>query len=327
MKYIKRVHIIAISALLAVSTAWFSAPVAFAQFSQQTITITPPNVSLSLKPGEHAEGTLGLISDAPGDNTFVTGVYDLIVTDTDGTPQVVPPGVIVNNRFSAANWIAVDPPQFTAKPHEKVPVHYYVQIPPTAAPGGHYAAVIYQPVTTGPQSGSGAQILPQIATLFYITVKGNIHEGAKVTQFQAPFFQEFGPVTITTQIQNTGDLHINPQGSITLRNMFGKIVDLASLPSRNIFPGNVSLRYKIHIGRTWMFGRYTATLAATYGIGHNYPLTATVVFWVIPWRLIILLLLILIAGILGFILWRRKQNNEEQQPPTEFEEDITQPTL
>lgn len=286
----------------------------YAQLTQETVTITPPNIVLKVNPGDKKEGTMGLINDSDSTITFGTVVYDFVVTDTSGTPQILPPGTVLNNRYSAANWIAVDPPQFTLKPHQRQNVNYYVQIPADATAGGHYAAVVFQPLTGGANQGSGAVIQSQIASLAYITVNGNIHQAAQVTEFSTPWFHEFGPVTINTQIKNLGDLHINPQGEITLKNMFGRTVDISSLPSRNIFPGNVSLLYKPQIGQMWMFGRYTATLLAAYGVGNNLPLMATVSFWVIPWRVILLILLAIAVIITAVLYWRK-----DTTPPTDEE--------
>jgi hypothetical protein len=289
----------------------------FAQLSRQTVTITPPNVVLKVNPGDKKEGTMGLINDSNAPITFGSQVFDFVVTDTNGTPEVLPQGTVLNNKYSAASWVALYPPQFTLKPHERINLNYYIQIPSDARPGGHYAAIVFQPLTGGANQGSGAVIQSQIAALVYITVSGDVKQGAEVTKFTTPWFQEFGPATITTQIKNQGDLHINPQGTITLKNIFGKTVDIATLPNRNIFPGNVSLVYQTRLGRTWMFGRYTATLLAAYGVGNNLPLEASVAFWVIPWRVILLVILALAVAITAYFYWRRQNTPTIKEPEQE----------
>ncbi|MDE2590521.1 MAG: hypothetical protein KGL95_12760, partial [Patescibacteria group bacterium] len=122
-----------------------------------------------------------------------------------------------------------------------------------------------------------------------------------------------------------GDVHINPQGTITLKNIFGRTVDILTLPNRNIFPGNISLIYKTPIGRTWMFGRYTATLLAAYGAGNNLPLLATVSFWVIPWRVILLVLFAIVVAVAGVLYWRKENTppSADEENPEETEEPVT----
>lgn len=294
------------------------------QLTVQGLTITPPNIAVKMSPGDAKEGTLGLINESDQLMTFGTGVFDFVVNDDEGTPQVLPQGVVLNNKYSAASWLAVYPPQFTIKPHERINLTYYMQVPVNASAGGHYAAIVFQPLSKGSAQGSGASIQTQVATLVYFTIKGTIKEGAEVTRFSAPQFQEYGPVQVTTQIKNGGDIHINPQGAVTVKNMFGHIVDVVSLPTRNIFPGNVSLIYRTSVGKQLMMGRYTATLLASYGTGNNLPLTATVEFWVFPWKIALIIILILAASILGYIYWKRR--NREQSPDQGEKEQTPYPT-
>ncbi len=277
----------------------------------QQITITPPKIEVTLAPGDKTEGRLGIINDSDTDMTFITGVYDFIVTDSNGTPEILPRGTMLNNKYSAANWIAVYPEEFTVKQHQRFDFNYYIQVPQDAGAGGHYAALIYQPVNASGQPAVGAKIQTQIATLVYISVKGTINESAKVTKFTAPNFSEYGPVKINTEITNYGDLHITPQATITIKDMLGRVVATADLASENIFPGGIVREYINSIGSKLMIGRFTATLLGSYGTGGNLPLNATLVFWVFPWKAATVVALILIAIILGILVWRRKKKKHD----------------
>lgn len=279
----------------------------FAQTSQ-SITISPPTITLNINPGDKKEGSLALINDSDQALSFKTNVYDFIVQDKFGTPEILPKGTIANNKYSAANWIAVYPNSITVAPHKRFELNYYIQIPVNASPGGHYSAIVYEPVTSGANQASGASIKTQIATLVYITVSGQMTEKAEVTKFQAPQFSEYGPVEIKTQIENSGDTHITPQGNITIKDIFGRTIYVSALQTRNIFPGNIALNYSNLIGQHLMFGRFQANLLASFGQQNNLPLYASLVFWVIPWRIITVSILIAIALILSIILiLKRKQ--------------------
>ncbi|HEX8965600.1 MAG TPA: hypothetical protein VF820_04175 [Patescibacteria group bacterium] len=277
----------------------------------QQVTITPPKIEVTLNPGDKTEGRLGIINDSDTDMTFITGVYDFIVTDNNGTPQVLPRNTILNNKYSAANWIAVYPEEFTVKRHQRFDFNYYIQVPQDAGAGGHYAALIYQPVNQSGQPSVGAKIQTQIATLVYIDIKGTINESAKVTKFTAPNFSEYGPIKIQTEIKNFGDLHITPQATITVKDMLGRVVATAELPQGNIFPGGIARDYINTLGTKLMIGRFTATLLGSYGTGGNLPLSATLVFWVFPWRAATVIALVLIAIVLAFLLYRRRKNKHE----------------
>ena len=72
-----------------------------------------------------------------------------------------------------------------------------------------------------------------------------------------------------------------------------------NLPPRNILPNSIrkfeqSLDSSV-IGSKMLFGRYTADLRITYGTS-NQSVTKSIVFWVIPWRLIGTVIAVLIVG-------------------------------
>jgi len=280
-----------------------------AQESIRTITISPPSISLNLNPGEKTEGTLKLINNGDAPLTFSAETRDFIVTDTQGTPHIVGDGEPQDTRFQASSWLGVYPGTFTVQPHQKQELSYFIQVPYSAKPGGHYAAVVYTPVLTGGAKGSGTSINSEMGTLFLIGINGPITENAIVSFFSAPF-TEYGPVNLTTQIQNLGDLHIRPVGNIIVTDMLGK-KEIAALDQQNIFPGGGARNYTNVIGKGFMLGRYEAKLAATYGRNNDKFLVATVAFWVFPWKITLVIILIIVAIILYFKLMRKKKITKE----------------
>ncbi len=265
----------------------------------QTFTVTPPSVSIQGDPGYQGSGTMGVINDSDVPLTFKAEMHDFIVTDTIGTPEILPPNSLMDT-YSAAAWIGVSPETFTIQPKQRQDLNYYIQIPKNARPGGHYAAVVFVPVQPKDNNqNTGATVNGQIGTLFSIAVNGPIKESASVSKFLVTPFQEYGPVTIQTQIKNFGDLHITPKGYITVSDMLGRQAVLP-LDEHNIFP-MAARDYQNTFGTHWMFGRYKVQLTASYGVNNNLPLMATVYFWVFPWKVTVVIVLILIALILGLL--------------------------
>jgi len=83
--------------------------------------------------------------------------------------------------------------------------------------------------------------------------------------------------------------------------MFGKEIDKTVLDQKNVLPNSIR-RIEVNWGRKYMFGRYEATLASIYG-NNNEPLSSTITFWVLPWKILLvagigvmLLLAVLISG-------------------------------
>lgn len=294
---------------------------------KRTMTIVPPTVSVSVDPGGKSEGILKVINDSEETLTFTAIMRDFIVEDSIGTPKILPPDMLSDKRFSASSWIAVYPSTFTIEPHQKQELNYYLQTPPDARPGGHYAAVIYTPNAAGGTQGSGASVNAQIGTLFYVGINGPITEKAEVSRFSTNPFQEYGPVNIQTQIKNLGDLHIRPKGSITVTNLFGgKVAELA-LDEQNIFPGGIARDYENSFGKGFLIGPYTAKFVASYGKDNNLPLMATVTFWVFPWKITLVAILLVIAIILGIkYMKKRNKTTKKEEAPKEQVAENSQPS-
>ncbi len=292
-------------ALMAGMGATFLLNNAGAQESPRVLTIVPPSKEYTVNPGDKFEGDLKLINDSNTSLTFNAGTQDFIVEDTHGTPTILPAGTL-GKRFSAAAWIGLVPGIFTVAPHEKIVIHYYLQIPSDARPGGHYAAIVYSPTELIGDKGTGTAVQTQLGTLFSIDVNGPITEQAVVTNFSSNKFQEYGPVHIMTQIHNYGDLHIKPKGSIAITNMWGKRVATLPLDEHNIFP--TAARDFVNVfDSKWMIGKYTAQLLASYGRKNNLPLVATISFIVFPWKIALIIILTIIAALLGWFVYKRRK--------------------
>lgn len=323
MKFIKIIFIV-----ISLYTIYYVlyTPVVSAQESPRTMTLVPPAVEKTLNPGDTSEGKMKIINDSNEPLTFTVSIQDFIVSDDIGTPNLLPPNTM-DKKYSAASWIGVTPQRFTVEPHNKHEFAYYIQIPKDARPGGHYAAVVFSPKADGNLSSSGASVDIQIGTLFYILINGDVIEHASVSSMQAPGFQEYGPVSITTQIQNASDIHIKPVGQIVLKDIFGRVVDTQALSPNNIFP-NVARKYDNVVGKQLMIGPFTAQLSASYGKSKSLPLSASVTFWVFPWRITLLIMLMIIAIILGVLVIKKKKNTTaaNTQKDTDEKTKLTQKT-
>lgn len=291
----------------------------YAQEAQRTITIVPPSEELSLKPGGKAEGVLKVINDSNQPITFTAATQDFIVNDTKGTPDFLAKDTL-GKPYSAAAWLGVVPDNFTVAPGQKALLHYYLQVPLNARPGGHYAGILYTPTTTIGTGSTGPAVQTQIGTLFSIDVAGPIHEEAVVTRFSAENgFSEYGPVNILTQIKNLGDLHIKPAGYMTITDMFGRKLATIPLDEHNIFP-QAARDYVNVFGQHWMIGPFTARFAANYGRNDDLTLSATATFWVFPWKVAVIIVLIIIAAVLGWMVWKKRQEPKE---PMHEEKEVT----
>jgi len=187
-------------------------------------------------------------------------------------------------------------------------------------PGGHYAVVFYSPTekavvgSTSATPEGQAGISPNVGTLTYITVSGDITEAARVTRMAVPKLSEFGPIDLETEIENSSDVHIKPIGTIRIYNAFGQLKTTLKLDEANIFP-TASRVFKNTWSRKWGLGKYKALLEANYG-DQGQLLTAAVFFWIIPWRAILIALLTIVLIVL-LIAYFKKPKEIKEPPLTE----------
>lgn len=295
------------------------------------LTVIPPKQDVLINPGESFTTSVKFLNQGDEPVTGALTVADFIVTDNKGTPVFLDGPQVVGTttipaKYSAAKWINIpnDSIVIGAKSNGSVPIT--IKVPKDAAPGGRYAAILFQPsgnLTLGsPTDGQETPVAIRLASLVYIRVAGPIAESATVKSFTADSFLEYGPVGITTEILNNGDYHITPKGTITLKNMLGGVVAKSDLETKNIFPGT-SRSYTNELGSKFMFGKFTANISATYGdLGQT--LSSTIVLWILPWKLMLAILLGIIIIVLVVLVWYKKVVKKEAKLVEELKEEKTE---
>jgi Sec-independent protein translocase protein TatA len=319
--------------LLVLSTLCFVLSTGVHAQSVLPLSVIPPKQEMLINPGESYSTIVKFQNQGIIPISGTLSALDFIVTDTQGTPVFLDNSTVVGTttlpaKYSAAKWIKFYSDKMTIAANGNISVPITINVPKNAAPGGRYAAVLFEPAA-GPSLGNPASagetpISVRIASLLYIRVAGPITEKAMVTKFQLPTFLEYGPVSVATEILNLGDYHITPVGAITLKDMFGRVVASQALESKNIFPGT-SRTFDSKVGDKLMFGKFTVGLAASYGSAGQ-VLLATGTLWIFPWKVtlaVVLALAIMIALILigykRFVKKEKKLVEEIKEEKTELE--------
>lgn len=268
------------------------------------LTAIPPRLEVTVNPGQVVTKEIKVRNDSPVERIISTTVKDFIVTDDKGTPIRLENVDDSGNRWASSNWITVSPSSIKLKPKETKTLIVTVIAPDNPTAGGHYAMILHSPKNEVTLNETGSTIETFVGTLVYITVPGDITENAQVKEFSAPSFSEYGPVDFKTIVANFSDIHISPVGSINITNWLGGKTASLAIDGINIFPGT-SREFKSTLDRKFLFGRYTAKLSAGYGTTGQ-ALTAALIFWVIPWRLILLILAAIAISLILVILLRQR---------------------
>jgi len=308
-----RITKIALIFVLALIPLFLVARVVKSQDVVKLAAIPPRVEDFYADPGEAVTRQIKVRNMGDQVMSFKAKIVDFVVQNKEGTPLFLTEDIDEHeNQWAMSGWTSVTPNQFTLKPGETKVMDAVILVPDDALAGGHYAAVIYEPDEESVIGGSGAKITPSVATLLYLIVSGDITEDAFVSRMDVPKFSEFGPIDIATEIENLSDIHIKPQASIKIYNLFNRLSTTLKLDENNIFPNRARI-YKNTWDKKWLFGRFKAQLEGSYGTTGQ-ALLATVYFWVIPWRLILVVLLIIVLITLLTAYFKRKRKVE--LPPT-----------
>lgn len=286
--------------------------------SAQAFSVSPVVVDLEVAPGQAGQGKIDIVNDGDARRTYFVSVQKFVAKGEEGQQEFLPE----TDTSGIASWITPQQRSIALEPGERAAFTYAVSVPQNAEPGGHYAAVFF---SDRPGSGqdSSVGVGAKVGVLFLLRVPGNITEEARVESFRSNADRlSHLPAYFELRIRNLGNVHLHPEGSIVIRDIFGSIVakvqanprQAAVLPNsiRRLDPAWAKTFEEVPPGafselrnewRNFGIGRYTAEVQATYG-GQKEPLTATATFWVIPWQL----LCVVAFGILLFIILMKLYN-------------------
>lgn len=300
---------IALLAVASVTVAAQSQP-APQQGNGQALEIAPPVLDIRGNPGETVEARISLRDISPVRLLVRNEINDFVAAGEDGTPKIlVEEGE--ESPYSIKSWIS-PLPEITLEPRQIEELTVNIAIPANAAPGGYFGVIRF--TAEAPElSGTGVSLSASLGTLVLLRVNGDAKEAMSVEEFYVEKDQnrswvfESAPIMFYERLKNEGNVHEQPRGQISIKDMFGqKIANLnVNLENRNVLPGSTRKFEQpldeTVIGNRMLFGRYTADLEITYGSAENrQTMTSQLSFWVIPYKLIAGILLGLV--VLFFIL-------------------------
>lgn len=303
---------------LAASAATTPTQAAPSATAGQALEIAPPVINLSADPGQTITTQIKL-RDVSTSKLLVKGqVNDFIAAGEDGTPKLlIEEGE--ESPYSIKSWVT-PLPEMILEPRQVKDLPVVIKVPANAAPGGYYGVVRF--TATAPElEDTGVSLSASLGSLLLLRVNGAAKEGLEIAEFsmnsggKAATLFEATPLTFVERLKNTGNIHEQPAGQITVTDMFGNKVSTVNvnLPPRNILPASIrKFEQRLDntvLGDKMLFGRYTAKLLVTYG-SNKQTVTSSIVFWVIPWRLIATVIVGLIVAffLLRFAIKRYNQS-------------------
>lgn len=279
--------------------------------------VGPGKTELSILPGERKVVEL-LITNRTGEER----VFSLVTEDAAGgkdPSQAVALLGAVRGPYTLKDYLLFPQETITLAHNERVRVPVTVEVPPDAEPGGRYGSVIVTTVTQSTAQGqvNGAAprsaVVSRIGSLFFVTVPGDVVAEGALQDFATLPPQRFftqGPITFQLLYENSGSIHLNPYGTITVKNMLGEEVGFVELDPWFVLPNSVRAR-EVVWDRAFLLGRYTATAQINRGYDDIID-TKVLTVWVLPWKVLlggfalIFLVLMLVRFVIKNFEFRRK---------------------
>ena len=187
-------------------------------------------------------------------------------------------------------------------PKQNKTLNLHIDVPQDESLSDYYFSVLFISKNKLKDKLNQSRILGGIATNVLLSIKGKPPligakptSIAKIVEFSSPSFLEIEPVPFKVRLKNQSNHFITPQGTISIKNMFGKTIGQVKLSPVNILADTIRSQETLW-QETLLFGPYTATLNINPS-DKGPTLIKTINFFVFPLRTFIIL-----AGILITIL-------------------------
>jgi hypothetical protein len=289
------------------------ASVAYAQEEGAfTLTVTPPLFQLGLTPGEVWSSNIQVVNPNPYDITVLAEpvLFRQIGGQESGRPEFYLPGE--NGEEPASNtladWITVPTQAVSIQREQTYTLPIVINVPENAPPGGHYAAILIgNRPPEAPVEGGTVSVTSSIAALVFLRVAGEVTELGRIREFSTEqTIYEEALARFSLRFENQGNVHLQPQGDITIYNMFGKKRGFIPINQGNNGYGNVlpnTIREFTFVWDSdsglWDIGRYRAEATIGYGENEKQFTTSAVYFYVLPFRP----LLQVVGGVLALLFF------------------------
>ncbi len=315
-KIIKRILITALCfsafGIIIIPNVSFAAPYSVEKLPDATVyndfVVGPGKYQVEMKPGESKVVNLIVTNRLGKDKTF-----QIQTEDFTGSRDVEKTVILLDGErgpYSLRDYLSMASTTVVIGHAERVTIPVTISVPTDAQPGGLYGSVVISTVTTGidqvpeGQSSIGTSpIVTRIGSLFFIRVAGDVKEELNLKKFSLRDDNKIigsAPVNFDILYENNGTVHQNPSGFIHIKNIFGSEVGKVKVEPWFILPDSLRLR-EVSWDSKFLFGRYVATVEISKGYDKQVD-TASVVFWVIPWKIILIAFIGLVV-IIGIIRW------------------------
>lgn len=221
------------------SAGWFAPPVAEAQTTSNLLQVAPAFQEVIIDDTQASvSATLQLSNTSSVDQTFQ--FYPLEIKQFDAEGRVVlADKPLSNNDYSLASFVVFEQTEWLVPTGQTVVIPFTVTNAPRLSPGGHYAALVARLKSNSPER---QQVLPAISSFVLIRKVGGelYHLSLSSVSLAEQLVRWSLPKQVPLTFSNQGNIHVVPRGTVTLTDLFGRVVyeGAINVESLFVFPGS-----------------------------------------------------------------------------------------
>ncbi|HSX58343.1 MAG TPA: DUF916 domain-containing protein, partial [Candidatus Saccharimonadales bacterium] len=235
-------------AKISVATALASLALASSAFAQDSSTsstavgleISSPIYQYTIDPGKVQQDIIKIKNIGSTEQTYYPAVADFKSDNKTGTPIFLKKGES-SGTYSLSEWVSVSTAPIKLVPNQSTAINFNITVPAAAEPGGHYAGILFTTQPPSPTGGNQIGLANTLGSLILVRVSGDAKESAKITEFKTDKTQyDSTNVKFSTTVNNDGNVHVQPKGVISVKNIIGgqvAAIDVNQL-SANVLPGS-----------------------------------------------------------------------------------------
>ena len=282
------------------------------------ITVSPAYQELTLAEGQQSvETDISFVNTSSTERAYRLSVADFGSLDESGGVAILGQTASSLDRpFGLTSWMQLSTNDLVLPAQSKRDVTVTIKDRGDLSPGGHYGALVatlvVDPRASGDKNAIGVQ--QQLTSLILLAKQGGEAPGLKLVSSELNARPWALPSKVTQRYQNTGNVHVTPQGSVNLYDPAGRLVTRSVINENSgiVLPDSFRVLSSsfMPIATAWMPGRYK--VVTLYGYDPDHLMKVTSYIWYAG-QAIVWLVIAIICLLLGFGAWvllRRLQRRD-----------------
>lgn len=181
------------------------------------LQISPVRLDLDLEPGTTSTGTFEVQNTGLKAYDFILGVDPYSVTDEnysiDSETRTAYTDIV--------DWITFSQNEGHVEPNQNQEITVTVTVPDDVPAGGQYAMIYAEMVRDDELESTGVAVNHRVGLLVFSEVEGDTRREGQVLETKIPTILFNPPITATSLVENTGNVHATAYYTLQVFPLFG----------------------------------------------------------------------------------------------------------